>query len=48
MKKYTNEEIKKIVKENEFLRKENYAYKKVVDSRRFAYAEKVATVYNQN
>lgn len=47
MKKYTDEEIKKLVKENEFLKKENYAYKKVVDSRRFAYAEKIATVYNQ-
>ena len=47
MKKYSDDEIKKLLKENEFLKKENYAYKKVVSSRRFKYAEKIATVYNQ-
>lgn len=47
MKKYTNDEIKKLIKENEYLKKENYAYKTVVSSRRFRHAEKIATVYNQ-
>ena len=45
--KYTDEEIDKIIKQNQFLKKENYAFKKVIDSRRFKYAEKVATVYNR-
>lgn len=47
MKKYTNQEIQKIISENDLLKKENYAYKKVVSSRRFRCAEKIATVYNQ-
>ena len=47
MKKYSNEEIEKIIKENELLKKENYAYKCVVASRRFKYAEKIATVFNR-
>lgn len=47
MKKYSNQEIQKIICENDLLKKENYAYKKVVSSRRFRCAEKIATVYNQ-
>lgn len=47
MKKYSDKEIKKLLKENELLKKENYAYKTVVSSRRFQHAEKIATVYNQ-
>lgn len=45
-KKYTRQELEKVLKENDLLKKENYAYKQVVSSRRFKYAEKVATVYN--
>lgn len=46
-KKLNEQDIKNLVKENENLKKENYAYKQVVSSRRFRYAEKIATVYNQ-
>lgn len=43
----TKQEIDKLIQENEFLRKENYGYKKIVSSRRHQYAEKIATVYNR-
>lgn len=46
-KQYSKQDIEKLLKENEFLKKENHAYKKVVSSRRFRSAEKIATVYNQ-
>lgn len=46
-KKYTDEEIEKIIKQNQFLKKENYAFKQVINSKRFQYAEKIATVYNR-
>lgn len=46
-KQYSKQDIEKIINENKFLKKENHAYKKVVSSRRFRAAEKIATVYNQ-
>ena len=46
-KEYSKQEIDKLIQENEFLRKENYGYKKIVSSRRHQYAEKIATAYNR-
>lgn len=43
---YTQDEIKKIVRENEWLIKENKYLRKMVSSKRFKFAEKIATGYN--
>ena len=45
-KKYTDEEIKKIVEENKRLKVENISMQKVLQSKRFYFAEKTANAYN--
>lgn len=45
-KEYTKEEINNILEENSRLKKENESMKKILNSRRFRFAEKVANTYN--
>ncbi|MBQ3409976.1 glycosyltransferase [Candidatus Saccharibacteria bacterium] len=45
-KTYTQEEIARIVRQNELLTKENNYLKKLTSSKRFKFAEKIATGYN--
>ncbi len=45
-KKYTDEEIKGIVEENKRLKAENVSMQKILRSKRFHFAEKVANAYN--
>ncbi len=45
-KEYTKAEIQQIIKQNEWLKKENKYLKKLTNSKRFLFAEKIATAYN--
>lgn len=45
-KQYTNEEIKQIVEENKRLKVENASMQKILQSKRFYFAEKTANTYN--
>lgn len=45
-KEYTRAEIQQIIKQNQWLQKENKYLKKLTNSKRFVFAEKVATSYN--
>lgn len=45
-KNYTKEEIDKILEKNKLLEEQNKYLKKLVDSKRFKFAEKIATKYN--
>ena len=44
--KYTEEEIKKLIAENKKLHRENVSMQKILQSRRFHFAESVANVFN--
>lgn len=46
MKKYNDAEIAEIIKQNKRLELENRSLKKLVSSKRFKFAEKIATTYN--
>ena len=45
-KEYTKSEIQQIIRENDWLKKENKYLKKLTSSKRFIFAEKIATAYN--
>lgn len=45
-KEYSKAEIREIIKQNEWLKKENKYLKKLTTSKRFVFAEKIATAYN--
>lgn len=45
-KEYSKAEIQQIIKQNEWLKKENKYLKKLTNSKRFVFAERIATAYN--
>lgn len=45
-KKYTSKEIREIIEENKRLKVENASMQKILDSKRFKFAEKTANIYN--